>query len=78
VKRNRKSERKKRGWRLISVELGEEHAEAIEKIPAADMLKIVPKSIPAESLGRLGSLSTKCRIILGAWLEQHGYIKNRK
>jgi hypothetical protein len=74
MKRRRSEERKKRGLGLISVELEREYRAAIEKIPVYDLIKFAPKSIAIGSM-QLGSLSARCRIIIGAWLEQHGYIK---
>jgi hypothetical protein len=77
MKRRRSEERKKRGLGLISVELEREYRAAIENIPVYDLIKFVPKSIDIGSM-QLGSLSARCRIIIGAWLEKHGYLSSKK
>lgn len=74
MKRVRSRERKKRGLGLISVELEQNYREAVEKIPVFDLIKIAPKSISDIGSMRLGSLSARCRIIIGAWLEANGYL----
>jgi len=74
VKRRRSQERKKRGLGLISVELEKEYRAAIENIPTHDLLKIIPKSIDGVETMKLGSMSARCRIIIGAWLEKNGYL----
>jgi len=74
-KRRRSQERKKRGLGLISVELEGKYRAAIEAIPIHELLKIVPKSIDSVESMRLGSMSARCRIIIGAWLEKNGYLK---
>jgi hypothetical protein len=75
AKRIRSQERKKLGLGLVSVELEQNSREAIASIPIHDLLKFVSKSTDVESM-RMGSLSAKCRIIIGNWLEKHGYLKD--
>ena len=75
MKRRRSEERKKRGLGLISVELEREYRAAIENIPVYDVVKFAPKAIDIGSM-QLGSLSARCRIIIGAWLEKNGYLKD--
>jgi len=77
VKRCRSEERKKRGLGLISVELERDYRAAIEKIPVYDLVKFAPKTIDIGSM-QLGSLSARCRIIIGAWLEKNGYLKDER
>lgn len=78
MKRIRSKERRKAGLGLISVELENEYRDAIADIPIHELLKIVPKSISGIETMRLGSLSARCRIIIGSWLEKNGYLKRSK
>jgi hypothetical protein len=73
-KRRRNLERKKRGLALLSVELEQDYRKALENISVPDLIKIAPKSIDIGSM-RLDSLSARCRIIIGSWLEKNGYLK---